>query len=57
MGLTPTRVLVKDVMIYPAVGKYYSNCGTGRVSVADYLSTCPVAVSTLICEALVLGGP
>ena len=57
MGPTPTRVLTKDSMMYPVVGKYATNCGIGIVGVADDLSTCPVAVPTLICGALVLGGP
>ena len=52
---TPTRVLVKYGMIYPVVGKSAANCGIGGVAVADNLSTCPVAVPTLICKALVLG--
>ena len=57
MGPTPTSVLVKDGMMYPVVGKSSSNCRVGSVAVAEDLSTCPVAVPTLICEALVLGGP
>ena len=57
MGLTPTSVLVKDVMMYPVVGKYSANCRIVSVAVSDNLSTCPVAVPTLICEALMLGGP
>ena len=57
MGPTPTSVLVKYVMMYPVVGNYSANCGTGSVEVADDLSTCPVAVPTLICQALLLGGP
>ena len=57
MGPTPTSVLVKEVIMYPVVGNYYSNCGIGSVAVADDLSTCTFAVPALICEALVLGGP
>ena len=57
MGMTPTRVLVKDGMIYPVVGKPPPNCGIGSVAVAEDLSKCPVSVPTLICEALVLGVP
>ena len=57
MGPTPTSMLVKDGMMYPVVEKYSSNCGIGSVAVANDLSTRPVAVPTLICEALVLGGP
>ena len=43
-------------MMYPVVGKSAAKCGTGSVEVADDLSTCPVAVPTLICEPLVLVG-
>ena len=57
MGPTSTRVLVKDGMIYPVVGKSAANFGIGSVSAAENLSTCIVSVPTLICEALVLGGP
>ena len=57
MGLTPTSVLVKDGIIYPVVGKSSANCRIGSVAVTEDLSTCTVAVPTLICEALVLGGP
>ena len=53
---TPTIVLVKDVMMYPVVVKSAANCGVGSVAVSDNLSTFPVAMSTLICEVLVLGG-
>ena len=57
MGPTQNRFLVKDVMMYPVAGKSAANCGIGSVAVYDDLSTCPVAMSTLICEAIVLGGP
>ena len=57
MGPTPTRVLLKDGMMYPVVVKSSANCRIGSVAVAHYLFTCPVSVPTLICEALVLGGP
>ena len=43
--------------MYPVVGKSDSNCDIGSVAVADDLSKCPFSVTTLICEALVLGGP
>ena len=55
MGPTPTRVLLKDGMMYPVVGKSATNCGIGSVAVDGNLYTCPVAMPTLICEALVLG--
>ena len=35
MGLTTTIVLVKEGMMYPAVGKSDDNCGIGSVAVAD----------------------
>ena len=57
MGPTPNRVLVKDGMIYPVFRKYSANCGIGSVAVADNISTCPVAVPTLMFRLLVLGGP
>ena len=57
MGPTPTCVLVKYGMRYPVVGKSASNYGIGSVAVAGDISTCPLAVPTLIYEALVLGGP
>ena len=57
MGPTPTRVLVKDGMMYSVVRKSAANCGIGSEVVADNLSTCAVAVPTLIGGALVLGGP
>ena len=57
MGTTPTSVFAKDDMMYPVVGKSSANCGIGSVAVADNISTCPVAVTTLICEVLVLGVP
>ena len=56
MGSTPTRVLVKDGMMYSVVGKSAANCGIGIVAVTDNLSMCTVSVNTLICEALVLVG-
>ena len=56
MGPTPTSVFVKDGMMYHVVGKSATNFGIVSVSVAEDLYTFPVAVSTLICEALVLGG-
>ena len=43
--------------MYPVVGKSDSNCGIGSVAVSGDLSACPFSVSTLICEAIVLGGP
>ena len=57
MGPTSTSLLVKDGMMYPVVGKSAANCRIVIVEVADDLSTCPLAVTTLICEALLLGGP
>ena len=57
MGPTPTIVLVKDGMMYPVVGKSASNCGVGNEAVANNLSTCPLAVPTLIFGVVVLGGP
>ena len=57
MGLTPTRVLVKEGMMYPVVGNCDTNCGIGSVALDDDLSNFPIAVTTLIYEALVLGGP
>ena len=56
MGPIPTRVLVKDDMMYPVVVKSATNCGIGIVAVADDLSTRMLALPTIICEALVLGG-
>ena len=57
MGPTPTSVLVKYVMMHPAVGKYTDYCMIVSVAVADDLSTCKVDAPTLICGALVLGVP
>ena len=57
MGPTPTRVLVKDAMMYPVVRISSSKCRIGSVAVADDRSNFPVAMPTLICGALVLGGP
>ena len=57
MGPTPTSVLAEDGIMYPVVGKSSANCGIGSVAIAEDLSTCPVAVTTPICEVLVLGGP
>ena len=57
MGPTPTSVLVKEIMMYPVVGKSAANCGIGSVAVAEDLSIFPVAVTTIICEAIVLVGP
>ena len=57
MGPTPTSVLVKDGMMYPVVVKYAANYGIVSVAVDGDLFTCPLAVNTLICEVLVLGGP
>ena len=56
MGPTPIIVLVKDGMMYPVVGKSSTKCRIGSVAVADNISTCPIDVPTLICEALVLVG-
>ena len=56
MGLTPTRVLMKYVIMYPVVGKSSANCGIGSEAVDDNLSTFPVTVPTLVCGTLVLGG-
>ena len=55
MGPTPTRVFVKDGIMYPIVGKSASKCGIGSVSVSYDHSTCPVSVPTLICWEIVLG--
>ena len=57
MGPTPTSVLVKEGMMYPVVGNSDANSGIGSVAVADDLYICPFTVPTLICEALVVGGP
>ena len=57
MGPTPTIVLVKYGMMYPVVGKSYTNCGIGSVAVNDNLYTCPVDMPKIICEVQVLGGP
>ena len=56
MGTKTTRVLVKDGMMYPVVGKSAANCRIVSETVADNLFTCPVAMNTLIFGALVLGG-
>ena len=56
MGSTPTRVLVKDGMMYSVVVKSAANCGIGIVVFTDNLYMCTVAVNTLIYEALVLVG-
>ena len=57
MGPTPTRVLVKDGMMYPIFGKSSANCRIGSVAVTKKLSTCPVAVPTQNYGVLVSGGP
>ena len=57
MGPTPTRVLVKDGIMYSVCVKSATNCGIGSVEVSDNVSTCLVAFPALICESLVLGGP
>ena len=57
MGTTPTSLLVKEGMMYPVFRNSASNYGIGSISFADDLSTCSFDVPTLICEALVLGGP
>ena len=44
-------------MMYLLVGKSSANFGIGSVAGSDDFSTCPVAVPTLICKTLVLGGP
>ena len=54
---TPTRVLVKDCMMYTVFGKSATNCGIVSVAVANDLFTCPVVVPTLICGALMLVVP
>ena len=41
--------------MYPVVGKSDSNCGIGIIAVDGDFSIAPFAVTTLICEALVLG--
>ena len=43
--------------MYPVVRKSAANCRIGSDAVVDELSTCPVAVPTIICGVLVLGGP
>ena len=43
--------------MYPVVIKYAANCGIGSVAVAEELTTCPVALPTLIFEELVLEVP
>ena len=57
MGPTPISVLVKEGMMYPVVGKSAANWGMGSVAFSGDCSTCPLAVTTLIFEALVSGGP
>ena len=57
MGPTPISVLVKVGMMYPVVGKYYTNCGICRVAFAADVSTCPFSVPTFIAVALVSSGP
>ena len=57
MGPTPMIVLVNDGMMYPVVGKYAANCGIGRVAFSANVSTCTLAVPTLILAALVSFGP
>ena len=57
MGLTPTRVLVKEGMMYPVFGNCDTNCGIGSVALDDDLSNFPISGTALIYEALVLGGP
>ena len=57
MSPTPTLVLLKDGMMYPVVGVSVVNCGIGSVAVAENHSAFPVAVTTLIYGALVLGVP
>ena len=54
---TPTSVLVKEGMMYPVVGKSDANWGMGSVSFADEFSICPLAVLTLIVDALMSGRP
>ena len=53
---TPTRVLVNDGMMYPVFRKSASNCRIGSETVANELSTCPVAVPAQIFGVLVSGG-
>ena len=43
--------------MYPVVGKSDSNLGMVSVAVAEYFSTFPFAVPTLIVAALVSCGP
>ena len=53
MGPTPTSVLVKYGMVYIVVVKSTADCRIGSLAVTEDLSTYQVAVTTLICEALV----
>ena len=57
MGPTPMSVLVNDGMMYPVLGESAANCGIGRVDFSADVSTCPLAVPTLIVAALVSSGP
>ena len=55
IGPTPINVLVKEVMMYPVVGKSTADCVMGSVSVAIYFTICPFSVSTVIGVAFVSG--
>ena len=57
MGPTPTRVLVKDGMMYPVFGKSAATCGIGSEAIVDNLSTCPVTMPKQIFGVLLSGGP
>ena len=46
MGPKPTRVCLKDGMMYPVVGKLWASWGSERSAVAVDLSTCPLATPT-----------
>ena len=57
MGPTPMSMLVNDGMMYPVIGNSSDNCEIGRVDFAADVSTCPLAVPTVIVPALVSSGP
>ena len=53
----PTRVLLKDGMMYPVFEKSAANCRIGSEAIANERSTCPVAAPTQIFGVLVSEGP
>ena len=52
IGPAPTRVLVKNGIMYPALEKSSASCKIDSEAVADELSTCPVAMPTQNCGYL-----